>query len=255
MLLHFHMADLSAARRLVLKLGNPGLGYWVDATLRWLLCLMMGKWHQIRWRCHEHFDRASSCRPLQAAKPVIKATALKYVLYLGKIIMQILTPSLDAILNMLRFSTATTVLLLLLLLSLLVFYYSAVVSTLEWKFWLQISTWGASPFAWKRKKKTFMHPIHSFSPPLSLVFQSSPSFFLPPSSTTGWHRLIGDDTETCHVLLCSLLCIIKTRATLHLHCSGRQMRARARHTGGEIRERKRERERERGERVFCYFSS
>lgn len=45
--------------------------------------------------------------------------------------MQILTPSLDAILNMLRFSTATTVLLLLLLLSLLVFYYSAVVSTLE----------------------------------------------------------------------------------------------------------------------------
>lgn len=92
MLLHFHMADLSAARRLVLKLGNPGLGYWVDATLRWLLCLMMGKWHQIRWRCHEHFDRASSCRPLQAAKPVIKATALKYVIYLGKIIMQNLTP-------------------------------------------------------------------------------------------------------------------------------------------------------------------
>lgn len=45
--------------------------------------------------------------------------------------MQILTSSLDAILNMLRFSTATTVLLLLLLLSLLVFYYSAVVSTLE----------------------------------------------------------------------------------------------------------------------------
>lgn len=107
----------------------------------------------------------------------------------------------------------------------------------------------------KEKKKTFMHPIHSFSPPLSPFFQSSPSFFLPPSSTTGWCRLIGDDTETCHVLLCSLLCIIKTRATLHLHCSGRQMRARARDTGGEIRERKRERERERGERVFCYFSS
>lgn len=170
--------------------------------------------------------------------------------------MQILTPSLDAILNMLRFSTATTVLLLLLLLSLLVFYYSAVVSTLEWKFWLQISTWGASPFAWKKKRKRLscIEFIHSLplSPPF---FQSSPSSFLPPSSTTGWCRLIGDDTETCHVLLCSLLCIIKTRATLHFHCSGRQMRARARDTGGEIRERKNERERERGERVFCYFSS
>lgn len=104
----------------------------------------------------------------------------------------------------------------------------------------------------EKEKKDF-HASDSFI--LSPFFQSSPSFFLPPSSTTGWRRLIGDDTETCHVLLCSLLCIIKTRATLHLHCSGRQMRARARDAGGEIRERKRERERERGERVFCYFSS
>ena len=47
--------------------------------------------------------------------------------------------------------------------------------------------------------------------------------------------LFGDDTKTRHVLLCSLLCIIKTRATLHLHCSRRQMREAKRHQRTERR--------------------